>query len=516
MIKVRVQGKEYSFPDGRWSLAELLGSVGYGIPLPCAGLGNCGKCQIRVRGNVEIVESDRKLIPEERLKGGYILACRKRAISGVVEVELPPVKERKVTHIEEAVVDVVTGGMDLGTTSIVLNFLPEEGGEVFYSSSFLNPQSNYGADVISRATFIGDKEENLRLLQKKVADKISREIEEVKRISGVDKIKLLAVAGNSIMEHIFSGNNPLPLTTFPFKLSFKNGFEMEGRDLFLDSVEKVYFFPLIGSYVGGDTVALLVDIDPFSSSAKRVILDIGTNGEIVVQNEREFLATAASAGPAFEGGNIKFGMRAGEGAIERVWMEDERLRLDVIGDKPPEGICGSGIMDAVALMVKEGVVDPDGAICSPAEIDSPLFNRVVEKNGERVFILYRDAKREIYLTQKDIREFQLAKGAIRAGIEVLMNKLGLQWDEIHEVIVAGAFGSYLTEEGLTGVNMVPEKIGDRIKFVGDGVIRGIRRVLENGDLELPEKIAEEVEYLELSLEENFQDLFLNSLALKEY
>lgn len=513
MIEIIVNGKRYSFPEGRWSLADLLWSAGYEIPLPCAGLGNCGKCQIKVRGDVEILDSDRKLIPPHRLSEGYLLACRVRKLRGSVEVELPNVERRKKIEIEEVKVERVNAGVDLGTTSIVVNFSPVERGRVFYSSSSLNPQTRYGADVISRVTYIGGDNSRLQKMRQGVVEYLNGEIESVREAIGFKKVELVGVAGNSIMEHIFLNLDPSPLTRFPFTLSFKDGVFKRGEELGI-SAEKVFIFPLVGAYVGGDTVALLMDLEPLKKPARRVIVDIGTNGEIVVQNGENLFATAAAAGPAFEGGNITFGMRAENGAIERFWMEDDRLKYRTIGNLPPEGICGSGLMDLIAVLTEEGVVDENGAIRDPMEIDSPLFSRVKEKNGERIFLVYRDVKREIYVTQKDIREFQLAKGAIRAGMEVLLKKAELSWQDIDEVIIAGAFGSYLMPDSLISVGMFPEDVRNRIVFTGDAVIRGVNKVLGRDLFDEANRMARKVKYVELSLEEGFQEIFLSSLSFR--
>ncbi len=514
MIRLRVEGKEFFLPEGRWSLAELLSSVGYDVPIPCAGLGNCGKCQIRVKGNVEILDSDERLIPEEKLRQGYVLACRPRTLAGDLEVESPRVEYKRVATLDESVrVEKVDIGIDLGTTSVIMNFMPHREGRVFYVSSFLNPQTNYGADVISRSTYIDHDDERLELLRRSVMDVFWSEIRRVKTAIAFKSVEYLAIAGNSVMEHIIAGYNPLPLTKYPFEMSFKNGLFVEGDRFGLPEAGKVYLFPLIGPYVGGDTVALLVDVGVLNRKRKRVIVDIGTNGEIVVQNGESLQATAAAAGPAFEGGNITFGMRAEPGAIERVWLEDDRLKFKTVGNRPPVGICGSGLLDLIALLRREEVIDADGTLRDPFEVDSPLFNRIKEDGKERIFLIYMDAKRKIYLTQNDIREFQLAKGAIRAGIEVLLNRVEMGWDDIEEILIAGAFGSYLTAESLVGVNMLPPEVIEKINFIGDGVIRGINRILRTGDFKLADEVAERVGYVELSMVDSFQEHFLKALAM---
>ncbi|WP_298267816.1 ASKHA domain-containing protein [Geobacter sp.] len=371
--------------------------------------------------------------------------------------------------------------VDLGTTTIAVSLVNLVSGERLASAGCLNPQRELGADVVSRLDAACRSEEAARRMADLVRTELHRLAEELLAQSGASRgsLRTIAVAGNPAMEHLLLGLPVRSLAFPPHRPLFTDGRHLSARELGWELSADVFLFPLPGGFVGGDTVAFLYGVadPPSPAPAPTLYLDLGTNGEIALTAGDRFLATSAAAGPAFEGGNLACGMAALPGAISRVFLEGERLAVATIGGRPAVGICGSGVLDTISLLREHGVIDVTGRLLPPAEIPSSLGNRVTEVEGAPAFILHRDAARTVWLSQEDIRQVQLAKGAIRAGMEVLFQRAGILADEVNSVILTGSFGAVLDPRSLKNVGIFTEKMVQTSLFVREGALHGVEKAL---------------------------------------
>lgn len=402
---------------------------------------------------------------------------------------------------------------DIGTTTLVGSLIDMEEGRTLKVSSSINPQVRYGRDVLSRIGFCKEKG-GLERLHRELISGINRVIERFS--SGEEVVKAIFV-GNPVMEHLLLGLSPLSMGKAPYKPLFKDGRRCPARDLGLNMNPDatVYTFPLIGGFVGGDTVAFIVHIDLHREEKTTIAIDMGTNTEILLKTSEGIWATSAPAGPAFEGIGIRWGMMAGKGAISRVRVEEEKVKLHIIGDGPPQGICGSGFIEAVSEMVINGIVDEGGRIRDREEIETNLANRIKERKEGNSFVLYRDAKREITIEQRDIREFQLAKASIQAGIKVLLRRRGIGLEEVEKVYVTGAFGTHISPWSLQSVGIIPSLWKERVVFIEDAPLLGAKRVLlKDVTPEETERIAKGVHYTALSGNPIFEKEFLKGMDFK--
>ena len=417
---------------------------------------------------------------------------------------------------------------DLGTTTIAASLLDTATGERLAVAGALNPQRPWGADVLSRLD-AAQEPERLAAMKSALAREMERLAEELVSRAGatVGEISQVAVAGNPAMEHIALGLPVASLAYPPFRPLFSEGKNATTHDLGWSRGLPAYLFPLPGGFVGGDLVAFLFglkekgDIIPISAGnryyvplfrAASLYLDLGTNAEIALFDGERFLATSAAAGPAFEGGNLRCGMAALPGAVSHLSIEGDRLKIETIGGVPPRGICGSGVLETVASLIDAGVVDATGRLLPAGEIASNLGNRVQEVNGVPAFVLHRDAARLVYLDQEDIRALQLAKAAMRAGMEILLSRAGLTFQALSKVVLTGSFGAVLSPEVLKKVGVFTENMVRNSGFVREGALAGVERLLIEPDgLSRLESLARQVQVIPLSGTPRFEKLFLHNI-----
>ena len=413
---------------------------------------------------------------------------------------------------------------DLGTTTIVGTLMDLNNGEARAVTSTLNAQAIHGGDVLSRISHTMGKKEGLEELQHLAAFTINGIIERLSGESGVpaSKVYEITMAGNLTMMHLLMGIDPEPISVTPFAPAAAHGIELGARDLGLTihPEGRVYLFPAIGAYVGGDIVAGLLATAVPRGNRLRLFVDVGTNGEIALGHEQRTVATAAPAGPAFEGAEISCGMRATTGAIEGVQITEDAVVLQTIDDAPPVGLCGSGLVDVVAQLYKRGLMDATGRMRSAEELDhevpASLATRLISMNGVRAFILAAEKEtggRPVVFTQKDVRQLQFAKGSIASGIKVLMKVMGVGPEDLHEVLLAGAFGSYIHPDAARIIGLVPAVPLDRIRAVGNAAGEGSKiALLSYREREAAEAMPSRVEYVELSGREDFNDIFMGVLG----
>ncbi|WP_136524726.1 ASKHA domain-containing protein [Geomonas ferrireducens] len=406
----------------------------------------------------------------------------------------------------------LVAAFDLGTTTIAASLLDPATGTRIAATGALNPQRPWGADVLARLT-AGENPETLRAMQVALAREMERMTAELlERVgAGGHDLARVAIAGNPSMETIALALPVESLAHPPFRPLFSAGKSVSTLELGWNRDCPAYLLPLPGGFVGGDLLAFLFGM-PEVPAAGTLFLDVGTNAEIALFDGERYLATSAAAGPAFEGGNLKCGMAALPGAVSGVRIEGERVIITAIPGAPPRGICGTGVLDTVAALLEHGIVDATGRLLPAAEIDSNLANRVQEVNGIPAFILHRDAKAVVYLDQEDIRALQLAKGAMRGGMEILLGKAALSPDEVSRVVLTGSFGAVLAPDVLKKVGIFNEKMVRITGFVREGALAGVERVLLVADgIDRMEDLAQKVRVIPLSGTPLFEKHFLANI-----
>ena len=405
---------------------------------------------------------------------------------------------------------------DIGTTTCVCTLVDLRNGATVAVASTINHQASYGADVIARMAKAMHGQENIDLLQAAALETVNELLARVQEEAEVtpEEIYESVVAGNATMMSLLLGVNPESIALAPYVATFTETQDVRADQLgfSMHPLGWVAIYPSIGAYVGADIVADIVATGLVRDPETRLLVDVGTNGEIACGNAERSVATAAPAGPAFEGGEILFGMRATEGAIEGVVLTNGTVELQVIGgDVEPTGICGSGLIDIVAQMRLAGLIDDGGKMRSADEVDGhPLADHLVMREDVRAFKLFGD----VVLTQSDVRALQFAKGAISTGIETAMRAMDLTADDLDEVMLAGSFGSYINPRSAQVIGLVPPVTVDKIKAVGNTASEGAKMALMSfREREVAWEIPGIVEYIELSGVEDFNDRFIGNLGL---
>ncbi|HJV64806.1 MAG TPA: ASKHA domain-containing protein [Geomonas sp.] len=543
-----------SVPRGT-TILEAARLAGITIESPCNGAVVCGKCAVHLSaGSLQHVREKGKhlLTRQERLRG-QVLACAAE-VYGDIAVEVPsfqPEQELKITSHGESVavalapyiakeysaergVTEVYGGasllaeeegdtsaeafgvvVDIGTTTLVASLVDLTLGTELATASALNPQSRHAQDVLSRIK-IGSEPRGLEELRAGVIGEIGRLIDQVTGRAGVSRERIYEIifSGNTCMLHLAAGVDPAPLGRYPYTpaLSCASWLDAASVGLSIAPVGLVYLPPIISAYIGADITAGLQAVRLHEEKESVLFVDIGTNGEMALVHGGRLWATSTAAGPAFEGMNIQFGMRAGEGAIERfAVLKDGNVQLKTIDGSEPVGICGSGLMDVVAELVVHGVIAKNGKLvkANAPQLTRDLSERLVEKDGKPVFLL----SEEVWLTQKDVRQVQLAKGAIRAGVEFLLREAGVTAASLHKVLIAGSFGFHLTAASLTAIGLLPQETAGRIEFVGNTAKSGGQAFLINRDTRREmSDLVRDIAVVELANCRDFDKVFVESLA----
>ena len=408
--------------------------------------------------------------------------------------------------------------IDLGTTTLAAALVELPGGEVRARSGSLNPQRVHGLDVVARLEYACRSSENLRELQTLVNRELFRLVAELAALAGIDQaeLALVAIAGNPTMSHLLLGLGVDSLARPPYRPKDTGSRRVMTSDLGWPVNLPAYVFPSPGGFVGGDTIAFLFGMGfphPRPSVPDPCLfLDLGTNGEMALLAGDKLFATSAAAGPAFEGGNLSCGMAALPGAIDSVVAEGGRLAWTSVGGARPLGLCGSGILDTVALLLAEGLLDPTGRLLEPGEVDSPLGSRLETGGDGGQFVVYRDAVRTVALSQEDIRQVQLAKGAVRAGMEVLLARGGVTAEELAAVVLTGSFGASLRLQSLKSIGVLTENMVKNARFIREGALGGVIRFLTAADgADEVDRLAEGLRIIPLSGTPLFEEHFLEQI-----
>ena len=411
---------------------------------------------------------------------------------------------------------------DIGTTTVACYFADLRSGEQIGQASLLNPQTTYGGDVIMRVKYCvenglngptGDIRKALNQLAAKCAAAAKQKMKD---------IYLITVVGNTCMHHLFLGISPASLAYAPYIPAAAEPMQLAASEFgfTVNPSAKLYMLPNIAGFVGADTVGAALAASMDGKKAITLLIDIGTNGEMVLGTEKRLIACSTAAGPAFEGALITCGMRGAEGAIDHISLKDGKFTYSVIGGGKPIGICGSGLIDLMSELVRTGLVESAGRLLPAEEIDSEegkhLKGFITEYEGQRAFQL-ADADSSgtgeaLFFTQKDVREVQLAKGAMAAGIQMMCRRLGITTGDIQSVMIAGAFGSYMSPTSACGIGLIPPELEQKVMAIGNAAGQGARLcVLSIDEYKRAAVLSKRIEYLELAADPAFQDVFVDEL-----
>ena len=486
--KVQVQLEPLSavveVPRGA-ALASVLPELG--IEFPCGGTDLCGGCRVRVlEGSLPITEPDRLVLSANELADGWRLACQAHA-------DTPLVLECGQWRMDILTDNSSLSGMgkrglgiaiDLGTTTIAAQMIDLATGNVLGVETALNPQASFGSDVMSRirAVLLGaDLTKVVRFALRQIITKLAGGREE--------EIVEVILVGNTVMDHLFCGLDVEPLSRAPFNSSHLGAqcFQPQELDWPLPQGCGIRFERCIGGFVGSDILAGILAAGIARGEDLLALVDLGTNGEIAIGNRNGIVCASTAAGPAFEAGSISMGMRASTGAISRVWLDHGEMRATVIGDVEARGICGSGLVDAVAAGLESGAILPSGRVADSTK----LF----------------PVKAPVVLYQADIRELQLAKAAIASGFRLLLKRLGANTNTLKSIHLAGAFGNYVQAESAIGIGLIEAPI-EPIHASGNTALRGAKiLLLSDGEPALPK-----IEHVSLAADQGFQDEFAACIA----
>jgi len=418
--------------------------------------------------------------------------------------------------------------VDLGTTTVVGYLLDLTKGRQLAVAARTNPQVPFGDDVVSRIASVQKDPTSLDQLQSLASSCINEIIDELCQKADISSqaIYELTLVGNTTMSHLFLGINPTSIAQAPYTAVVRGAVNVRAGELGvrISPAGNIYTMPNIAGFLGGDTIGVALSSGIYQSDGIKLAVDVGTNGELLLGTSERLICCSCAAGPAFEGARIACGMRATEGAIERVRI-DKDVHLSVLGGGEPVGLCGTGLVDAVAGLLDAGIIHPTGKINQREELSGlppALQERIIPREKGNSFLLARTKGREptadgprardILLTQRDVRELQLAKGAIFAGLQVLKKELGVSDDDIEELLLAGAFGNYLRPESARRIGLLPPIPSARMKFIGNAAGAGAKLVLLNKDFrQIAERLSQEIEYIELAGRSDFQQIFAEAM-----
>lgn len=414
--------------------------------------------------------------------------------------------------------------IDIGTTTVVCELVDLATGERMGNASQINAQKVFGLDVLTRITYEFEHPENgVANLQKVIVKSINDMIGEVCAEIGVARTSIyeITVGANCTMMHMLLGVDARCIGKAPFAPAFARAKDLSAASIGIDVAAgaRLYALPHVSAYIGADIVAGAYVCELEKESGNVLFIDIGTNGEIVLASHGRLLSCSCAAGPALEGMNISAGMRAAEGAIEEVTVTEGGNEFKVIGGAEPAGLCGSGILAVMRELLSCGFVRKNGAFVKLAKLDESDWRRsrmVEDENGKRAFVLTEQPER-LLVTQSDVRQVQLAKGAILSGFVALLGKAGLDMDDLDKVVIAGQFGAHLTPNSITGTGILPPEVEDRIVYAGNTSQTGAYMALMSADVKRDmERLAQKMDYMELGATENYERLFSDCLLFPEY
>jgi uncharacterized 2Fe-2S/4Fe-4S cluster protein (DUF4445 family) len=512
-ITFKPDGRQISIHAGA-TLLDAAGQAGIILNAVCGGKGICKKCLVNLDPDGRAVLACQHHIDSDltvTVPSSSRFFEHKILTEGVApRTEIQPDIYKK--YLKFASSGKIFGvAVDIGTTTVVAKLVDMTDGQPLATQADLNPQTRFGDDVISRINY-AQTDAKLAELHKTIIDCINKLTAKLCAQASIDtnQIYEMCVVGNTTMNHIFLKLPVVQLGQAPYK-----AFSLDAKDLSpeklalqINSAGNIHTVENIAGFVGSDTVAVALAVDINSAKDLTLVVDIGTNGEIVLGDKDKLYAASCAAGPAFEGARISCGSRAAEGAIQAVVINEADLDLDVIGNCPPYSICGSGLIDAVAVLLDLGIIDTTGRFINPAKLPPKILSRIIQQDGQPAFRIAD----KVILTQQDIRQVQLAKAAIRAGIKLLQKRFGIKDDAIKQVLLAGAFGNYIRRESALRIGLLPNLPLERIHFIGNAAASGAEMILLSRKCRTQaKKLARKIKYIEIANEEEFESVFADSM-----
>lgn len=495
MPEIFLNNTPFTFEDGDTILDLLQREQIAFSDAQCGGNGTCGKCNVSVLYNGAEQEQ---------------LACKTLA-KDTMRVSLPQSEifvesASQALQRDDAVSDYALA-VDIGTTTVVCYLLDRADGEILRVASGGNAQRVFGADVISRIE--SATEGNLQTLKAAITEQLNGFVRTLCGEEGIEPsdISYAAIAGNTVMLHLLTGMSPETIGVAPFTPLSLFGDELRAEELGLSLDCDVCLLPAVSGYVGGDITAGVYSSKMHLARETELLVDIGTNGEMVLGSGDDFICCATAAGPAFEGAGIKFGTSAIPGAISKAEYMDT-LRIQTISDLPAIGVCGSGLVDAIKVMLQLGVIDETGRILDIDEMPPEAAVCCAEVEDETVFLLSEN----VYITPSDVRNVQLAKSAIAAGIEVLADERGIKISDISRVILAGGFGSYINKDSACKIGLLPPQLAGKIESLGNTAGAGaIYAAVSKTARDKIRDISSHCKYIELSNSSKFSDYYIENM-----
>jgi uncharacterized 2Fe-2S/4Fe-4S cluster protein (DUF4445 family) len=589
-VRTKEQVEEIKCADNE-NLLKVLLQNDYDINAYCGGVGICGKCKLKLKGNINSpTKAEQEFLDIKEINEGYRLSCmykiksdfeviydQKQDITVMTDgtlteldkdldlikhnikfedvninnqkdylkrifnktntdnieydgiIKLANINKRKLfsvfTH-NKNIIDITKDtkkdyyglAVDIGTTTIVIYLINLSTGEEIGVNSFYNPQKKFGADVISRINYTNNNENGIKKMQDAVIDALNQGIDELIEQTNLnnDDIYKMTIVGNTIMLHLLAGIDALSIAKSPYIPTFTDEIKLKTNDVNLNINKKglIFILPAISGYVGADITGDMLTINIDKLKGNNLMIDIGTNGEIVLNKKDKIVSCSAAAGPAFEGANITFGSAGVSGAISKFEIKNEKFNFKTINNQPPIGICGSGLLDMIAEFFKHGFIESSGKITDQEDFTAWKKNYVGKYKDQNAIRITKNKSTDqtIYLTQKDIREVQLAKGAIAAGIEILLQETNLKAENLDRVFIAGGFGNYINPDNACFIKMIPECLKDKIIQIGNGAGTGAKIYLLNQKAKKRAlAIKEKVKYIELSVNKEFKTEYINSM-----
>ena len=509
-----------------------------GIETPCGGKGTCGKCKVTVTKPYykEVLACQTKICDGMEIIVGRKESTGTKEDSMVVLTNGGSISEKFNEHVNRNVVlqeDAANepekvesnagtlAACDIGTTTVVCYLIDKETGQIISTRSGANPQRSFGADVLSRIDAAARTDDNdkvnggLQMMQSQIVSLLNGFISDMLTECGRTKVCLFSVAGNTVMCHLLMGISPEKLGRAPFMPDEYLGRAFNPLDIGLENCQTMIIFPAVSGFVGGDITAGMMET--VNCRKLTLYLDIGTNGEMALGKGDRYVCCATAAGPACEGAQIEMGMPASRGAVDKVWLEGRRIKYSVIGNDRPVGLCGSGLIDALAILLKAGIIDENGTILSGQELPILFRSYVFEVEAEDVAqstesSLAVHIAPGVYITQEDIRKLQLAKGAIAAGIEVLFKEYGCKPCDLDILTFAGGFGNYIDIASAAVIGLFPPELLDRAKEVGNAAGNGaVSAALSQEAWESALDISGKMRYIELASYPHFDEIYVEHM-----
>lgn len=494
------------------SVSEIIKNSKLSFSMPCGGNHTCGKCKFAAIGSFsDITEKEKVFLSEEEINSNIRLACFTR-VKGDCTIIIG--NEEKASIAMETVESTQTAdgkcsiAIDIGTTTVVGYIFQNKGMKLLASKGEMNAQRTFGADVISRIDY--SNKISLKTLTQTIRDQLDSIIKSLLKTANVsaDRIEQITVTGNTTMLHFFDGIEASEIAVYPFKPRSLFDVTNPCEKYFSFKNVPVYLPSCAAAYLGADIMCSVLASGMTEKERTSLIADIGTNGEMVLLHDGKLYACSTAAGPAFEGAGIEMGMPACDGAIDKCAVINEKIEFHTIGDKKAVGICATGLISAVSLMIENNIIDETGLILT----DEHAFTEYIDDNGSETVFYIGDSG--VKLTQKDIRQLQLAKSAVAAGISALIKECEITADDIDDFYICGGFGSYINPIEASKIGLFPVALKDKCRSIGNAAAKGASMLISDEQKEKLRKIVKDINVIELSMSEIFMQEYIEKMYFK--